>query len=80
VFVVHAETKVIVTVAVEPAMTFAGRDDTLLGAVRFVDEVPTYTVVIFALLVPVFRMTTLIAVEFGHETFSSTSITPACCV
>jgi len=57
-----------------------GVGDTVMVKLRFVEEVPKYTPVIFALLVPVFLMTTLIVLLVGHDTFSSTNNTPACCV
>ena len=55
----------------EPALTVAGNDgDCKVAVTRFVDEVPRYTVVIFALLVPVFLMTMLILLLRGQDTFS----------
>jgi len=49
----------------------AGNDgDCKVAVTRFVDEVPRYTVVIFALLVPVFLMTMLILLLRGQDTFS----------
>lgn len=52
----------------------------IVADARFVAEVPTYAPVIFPLLVPVFLITTLMVVLEGQDTFSLTSITPACCV
>jgi len=53
---------------------------TVMLRLRFVDEVPIYAAVIFALLVPVFLMTTLMLEPVGQDTFSTFSSTPACCV
>ena len=68
-----------VNVLVDPALMVSGTGATALSAVRFADEVPTYTPVIFALLVPVFLMTTFME-AVCQDTFSLASITPACCI
>ena len=68
-----------VNVLVDPALIVAEAGDIAL-LVRFADEVPKYTPVIFALLIPVFLMVTLMVEAVGQDTFSWASITPACCV
>jgi len=69
-----------VNVLVDPALIVAEVGDIVVVRLRFVDEVPKYTAVIFALLVPVFLMTTFMLEAVGQDTFSLASITPACCI
>jgi len=68
-----------VNVCDDPALTVADEGDTVAD-VRFVAEVPIYAPIIFPLVVPVFLITTLMVVLVGHDTFSLTNKTPACCV
>ena len=69
-----------VNVLVDPALMVAEVGDIVIVRLRFVDEVPKYTAVIFALLVPVFLMTTFMLEAVGQDTSSLDSITPACCI
>ena len=74
-----------VNVLVDPALMVAEEppgvgDTAAIVRLRFADEVPKYTPVIFALLIPVFLMVTLMVEAVGQDTFSWASITPACCV
>ena len=68
-----------VNVLVDPALIVAEVGNIVIVRLRFVDEVPEYTAVIFALLVPVFLMTTFME-AVCQDTFSLASITPACCI
>jgi hypothetical protein len=62
-----------------PALTVAAKPgEATVADVRLVDEVPMYTAVIFPFEVPVFLMTMAMEELVGQETFSLTSITPAC--